>query len=237
MPKLEQDKLKALLGEPEDNIKPQPGCPDDYLLASYMEGGLSERDHIQFESHLADCAFCIERVGSLGRAGESGSAYVEPERVHTHPGKLQSLQRAGRWATAALVVLAVGITVNRLTPPGTSPVTDELKNPTAVTERSITPSSPFPEILFPKEGSLVDTQSLVFKWREVPGSLYYDIRIVSDDGEQLSRQRVWDTQWSLPPDTQLQAGTEYFVRVDAYVSEGKTISSEHTVFITGGARR
>jgi len=76
----------------------------------------------------------------------------------------------------------------------------------------------------------------VFRWKEVPGSLFYDIRIVSDDGAQIARQRVWDTQWSLPRETRLQAGNEYFVRVDAFISEGKAISSEHTVFKVGNTR-
>jgi len=230
MSKLELDKLKALLKESEENIEPQPDCPDDYQLASYLEGGLSERDHLHFETHLADCTYCIERVGALGRAGESGSPYDEPVQIHAHADKFQSLRRATRWATAALVVVAIGFISSRMIPDRASSAPDELRSPKAVSERSIKPVSPFPEILFPQEGSLVDPRSLVFRWKEVPGSLFYDIRIVSDDGALISRQRVWDTQWSLPAETQLQTGDEYFVRVDAYVSEGKAVSSEHIVF-------
>ena len=233
MPKIKHDKLKTLLTQSGDTIERQPDCPDDYHLASYMEGGLSERDHIHFESHLADCAFCMERVGILGRAGESESADVVPQHIQTVSDKPAWSRRAPRWATAAVVVLAVGFIADRLSSGRVSSVPEESLSPTVVSERSIEAVSPFPEILSPLEGSLVDPEQFVFRWKEVPGSLFYDIRIVSDDGAQIARQRVWDTQWSLTPETPLQAGAEYFVRVDAFVSEGKAVSSEHTVFVAG----
>jgi len=236
MSKLDQDKLKAIFDESVESTERQADCPDDYLLGSYMEGGLSERDHIQFESHLADCTYCIERVGILGRAGESGVINVEPKQPGTQSGKLPSPRRYSRWATAALVVLTVGFMANRMTTDGVSSIPTEPEQPSFVSERAIGQVSPFPEILYPQEGGLVDLQSLVFKWKEVPGSLYYDIRVVSDDGAQIARQRVWGTQWPLPPEAQLQMGAEYFVRVDAYVSEGKTVSSEHTLFTVGGTQ-
>ncbi len=233
MSKLDQDKLKALLKQPGSNPGAHHDCPDDYQLASYMEGGLSERDHIHFESHLADCAYCMERVGSLGRAGESAASNSVQGYADAPAGHLLRLRQVSRWAAAAIVIIAVGFFTFQLKPERGPSTLQEKQNPAAVTERSVEPVSPFPEILFPREGSKVDLRKLVFRWKEVPGSLFYDIRIVSDDGAQIARQRVWDTHWSLPAETHLQTGAEYFVRVDAYVSEGKTVSSEHTVFSVG----
>jgi hypothetical protein len=236
MSKIEQSSLKELLNLPAGQAERQPDCPDDYQLASYMEGGLSERDHIQFEAHLADCTFCIERVGALGRAGEAPSVDAIPDAQHDHSHRTPKSRRASRWATAALVVLAVGFIANRQVPDRVSSIPGTPQDQGVTTERFIEQASPFPEILSPLEGGLVDPRSFVFRWKEVPGSLFYDIRIVSDDGAQIARQRVWDTQWSLPPETQLRSGDEYFVRVDAYISEGKSISSEHTVFKVGDTR-
>ena len=228
-----QDKLKALLKQSEGPFERQPGCPDDYLLASYMEGGLSEQDHGRFETHLADCAYCLDRVGALARAAESPAVGAGTETIRKRSQWNPLSPRVTRWATAALLVMAVGIIVSRQSPsPVTStPGASDPKN--TVSERFIDKTSPIPEILSPAEGGLVDPQSFVFRWKEVPGSLFYDIRIVSDDGAQVVRQRVWDTQWLLPDEIGLQPGAEYFVRIDAYVSEGKAVSSEHTVFKAG----
>lgn len=237
MSNIEQDKLKALLKRPAGQIERQPDCPDDYQLASYMEGGLSERDHSRFEAHLADCAFCMERVGALGRAGESPSVDDVPEVVHAYSHRTPSVQKATGWATAALLVIAIGFIANRQVPDQVTPTPTSLEAQSTSTQRFIEQASPFPEILSPSEGGLVDPESFVFRWKEVPGSLFYDIRIVSDDGAQVVRQRVWDTQWSLPEETALRAGAEYFVRVDAFVSEGKAVSSEHIVFKAGNTGR
>ncbi len=228
--KMNQGKLKLLLKQSEETIERRPDCPDNYQLASYMDGGLSERDHESFEAHVADCAFCIERIGILGRAGESESATAVTEQVYAYPGKRSHWQRAPRWAAAALVVIAVGFIANQQYSGQAPGVTNELSGRPVVSERYVEQFSPIPEILSPLANSSVDLQNLVFKWKAVPDSLFYDIRIVSDDGELITRQRVWDTTWSLPADMQLQAGAEYFVRVDAFVSEGKALSSEHIIF-------
>lgn len=194
---------------------------------------MSECDHTQFEAHLADCAFCIERVGILGRAGESASTDTLPQQAVANSEKPAWSRRAPRWATAAVVVLAIGFIAERLTSDRLSTAPEQLQSPILVSERSVKAASPFPEILSPLEGGMVDPEQFVFRWKEVPGSLFYDIRIVSDDGAQIARQRVWGTQWSLPSETRLQTGSEYFVRVDAFVSEGKAVSSEHTIFVAG----
>lgn len=220
---MNQDKLKTLLKQLEEDVERQPDCPDDYQLASYIEGGLSERVHHSFEAHVADCPFCIERIGILGRASESASTIAMPEQVRAETDRRPRWQHAPRWASAALLVITVGFMANLQSP-------NEMESAPTATERYVRQVSPFPEILSPLEGSAVDPGNLVFKWKDVPGSLFYDIRIVSDDGALITRQRVWDTQWLLPAETQLQAGSEYFVRVDAFVSEGKAVSSEHTVF-------
>jgi len=227
---MNQDDLKILLKQLEETVERRPDCPDDYQLASYMDGGLSERDHGNFETHVADCPFCVERIGILGRARESESSNAAPARVYTQAGKRSHWRRAPRWAAAALVVLAVGFIANQQFADQLPVGANELTSPPVATERYVEQASPIPEILSPLADSSVDRDNLVFKWKAVPDSLFYDIRIVSDDGEMITRQRVWDTQWSLPADTRLHAGAEYFVRVDAYVSEAKALSSEHILF-------
>jgi hypothetical protein len=70
----------------------------------------------------------------------------------------------------------------------------------------------------------------VFRWTEVPGSLFYDVRLLDPDGEVLLRERVETTRWLIPDKLHLQAGGEYYVRVDAYLDDERFLSSEHVVF-------
>jgi hypothetical protein len=69
-----------------------------------------------------------------------------------------------------------------------------------------------------------------FRWTEVAGSPYYDVRIVTDDGAVVVRERVAGTTWQPPAQLRLQPGAEYFVHVDAYPSGDKAVSSDHVPF-------
>ena len=68
----------------------------------------------------------------------------------------------------------------------------------------------------------------------MPGALFYDVRLVSLEGDLLLRERVEDTRWLLPETLKLEPGEEYFIRIDAYLSDSKFLSSEHVVFQVGG---
>jgi hypothetical protein len=87
-----------------------------------------------------------------------------------------------------------------------------------------------PQVLAPANGAAIDLGSLVFQWSEVPDSLYYDVRVVTDEGDLIWQERVEDTELALPEHLQLKTGSEYFVRVDAYLAAAKSISSRHVPF-------
>jgi len=79
-------------------------------------------------------------------------------------------------------------------------------------------------------------QEQVFRWSEVPGALFYDVRLVSLDGDLLLRERVDGTRWLIPNSMKLEPGQEYFVRVDAYLDDARYLSSEHRLFRVEGAQ-
>jgi len=64
----------------------------------------------------------------------------------------------------------------------------------------------------------VDARRAEFRWTTVAGSPYYDVRIVTDDGAVVVRERVTGTAWQLPAQVPLRPGAEYFVHVEAYPS-------------------
>ena len=244
---MNRDDLKDHLKRPTRRLERQLDCPDDYDLASYMEGGLNEKAHKRFESHLADCGFCMERVGLLGRARDTEAESPVPDLLLARSAKLAKdqdgskagyripnlrLNYARRWAAAAVVVLAIGLLMNlespkqvtqESTPPGgsLSPIRQE---------RNIDPYALVPKIISPAENSTINPRSQQFVWAPVRGSLYYQIRIVSDEGDLVWQERVNGTQWALPPQVLLIHDSEYFVRVDAYLAESKSLNSDYVVF-------
>lgn len=80
-------------------------------------------------------------------------------------------------------------------------------------------------MFYPHEGSVLAVRDLEFRWKRVPRALYYDIRVVTQEGELIWEGRVEGTHARLPSSASLKAGEEFFVRVRAYLPEGKTITS------------
>jgi len=233
--KMNRDELRNLLKQPVKFSERNLGCPDDYALASYVEGGLSERDHNNFELHLSDCDFCLERVGLLGRANDTEQVDGVSEllmassrnlpRDGTH--KRNGLRYAPRWATAALVVLTFGLLLNLEPSNQDSP---ELTSPAIPQQRSVDPYALLPQVISPADGSTINPTTQQFTWTPIRDSLYYQVRIVSDVGDLVWQERVNGTQWQLPVGISLPGNAEYFVRVDAYLTEAKSFNSDYVVF-------
>jgi hypothetical protein len=240
---MNRDDLRYFLKQSAQAVERKLDCPDDYELASYLEGGLSEQGHFNFERHLTDCDFCMERVGLLGRANDIEADTQVPElllarskklaqnTVHKHMG----LRYAPRWAAAAVLVLTIGLLMNleppqqvstELAPPSTSP-------PLTRQVRNISPYALLPQVISPKEGSTINPVTQQFVWAPVQDSLFYQVRIVNDVGDLVWQARLTGTQLGLPEDLLLASGAEYFVRVDAYLTEAKSLNSDYVVFKVG----
>lgn len=233
---MDRDELKSLLQSIEVPER-QPGCPADEQVASYMEGGLSERDHREFETHLTDCAWCLERVGILGRALEHEAKAAVPDlalaRARRMAGEAPEpgsrWRSAPGWVAAALVVLAIGLVARNQLPTGPEPA--PLTQPEAVrTIRSIDSEAMGPGLLKPGEGIQVTHSNGAFNWTPVTDSLYYQVRIVTVEGDLLWQERVNETHWQLPSELPLTSGLEYFVRVDAHLSETRSLNSDYILF-------
>lgn len=215
---MKKDELISLLKQPIGAVERQPDCADDYRLASYVDSCLSERDHGRFEQHLADCAWCIERVGIIGRAREAETTGAVPKPVRIR------WRAAPRWAVAAVVVLAIGV-VSQLNSPYQATQAVQIRE-----TRNLDLGALGPSFLSPREGMTITPDAGVFNWTAVPDSLYYQVRIVSDEGDLLWKERVNATQWGLPGELSLAPGAEYYVRVDAYLAEAKTLNSDYLLF-------
>ncbi len=223
----------------KDHAERTPACPDDFVFAALAEGELALDENQNLKEHLSQCEYCVAHLADLRRIGGLNEGEPIPDLLMARArrmGRGRGIRvQAPRWAVAALVVLAVGVTFNPFsdsqTIPGQTPVvSDQLTDVPQV--RSIDRPNVRPEILIPSSGQALPVNQPVFEWTAVQGSLYYDVRLVSAEGETVWEERVKSTRQALPEDLQLQAGTDYYLRVDAYLAEAKRVSSRHVLFST-----
>ena len=195
-----------------------PFCPDDHDIAAFVDRALDDSARVLIERHLPDCPACVSRVGLLTRLMREDEANV------TMPASAPARtwrQTAPQWAVAATVLLTIGWLA-------WLPMIEQSDDYSAV--RNVSSVLTPPEILAPSSGILGERDGFVIRWTEVPGSLYYEIRIVTDAGDLLSEARVENTEWTIDRDLGLEPGREYFIRVDAYLSDAKAIRSDHIPF-------
>jgi len=220
-----------------------PFCPEDQQIAEYFEGELPESERDCVERHLADCRFCLARLGMLQRLAQNPTSPRIPEDVLAIAKSMrQATVSRPRWvpvwAAAAVLVVAVGILwqlfpgrgIGQIELPRihmTEPSSDLRET------RSLDAGAMGPRFLSPDEGPGITSNTDVLRWTAVPNSLYYEVRIISDTGDLLWRERVEGTEWRLPAGLALTPGSEYFMRVDAYLTDAKTLQSDYLLFRPG----
>lgn len=233
---MDSEHLKTLLAQGAANDAAQSlVCPDEHQIAGYVDGGLDETAREQVERHLADCGRCLELVGLLCRERGTEEIATVPDEVTAsvpavatnQPRRLWRL--APRWAVAAALVLATPLLfqLGRNLDGGT----EGQGRPDAQATRTLAPADGAGvRLLSPDTGASVDARRLSFRWTEVSGTPYYDVRIVTDAGDVVIQQRVTGTTWRPPAELGLRPGAEYFVHIDAYPSGDKSVSSGHVPF-------
>jgi hypothetical protein len=220
-----------------------PFCPEDQQIAEYFDEVLPAGERDTLERHLADCRFCLARIGMLQRLEQDPTARRIPEDVLATAKTLKHnpmrrTRRAPAWAAAAAIFIAVGALYQYFPLDGIGqdalPRSHESEPTSSLSEtRNIDPGALGPRFLSPREGVTVAAGVSLFTWTPVPNSLYYQVRIVSDDGDLLWQERVDGTEWQLPTGLALSPGLQYFVRVDAYLTDAKALQSDYLLFRLG----
>lgn len=231
---MDSNRLESLLGKrTSDPGGRTPDCPDEHRVAGYVDGRLGAAEREEFERHLADCTHCLDLVGLLCRERDS-EAGAEPARPVARRSALnQSPARrtwrfAPQWAAAAALVVVVPLLLQlgrnldagqggqgRPEPPATrAPATGKF----------------LLEVVAEPAASPLDARRPAFRWSEVSGSPYYDVRIVTDAGDVIARDRVIGTRWRTPEQVDLRPGAAYFIHVAAYPAGAKAVSSGHVPF-------
>jgi hypothetical protein len=133
------------------------------------------------------------------------------------------------WAAAAVIALGFGLVMNSErqvspVPPEQSAVPDarQLRNRVNLSSQ--------PVILLPAAEAILATGALEVKWTPVDGSLHYELLLMDDAGRLLLTQRLESTEWRSDGDLGLTPGGHYFIRVNAYLADGRTQGSKHSAF-------
>jgi len=217
-------------------------CLAPEVLATVVDSGLNEGGTAAHALHLASCDYCLGQLSVLSRAAAEQHRHAAvPASVIARAEALfdDSIPARAtaqwRWAVplaaAAALILAIAL---RLGPAAS--LKAEAGGTIAPPTRYVTGQLQHPSLVLPAEGGVVRPLEQVFRWTEVPGALFYEVRLVSLGGDLLLRERVDDTRWLIPKGVNLGPGDEYFVRIDAYLSDAKYLSSEHRLFRVEGAQ-
>ena len=226
--------ISLLAAGTTDDLMQSPACPDEHQIAGYVDGGLDAAARERVELHIADCRRCLALVGFLCRERDADAirpvpdGAVAPTRARVTKRPQLRWRLAPQWAAAAALVLAVPLLLQ--TGRNLDRGVEGQGRPEPSVTRTLAPTANGLQVLSPGDGASVDPRRLSFRWTEVSGSPFYDVRIVTDAGDVVVQQRVTGTAWRLPAQLNLQPGAEYFVRVDAYPSGDKAVSSDHVPF-------
>ena len=231
-------------------------CPSDEVIAAYLDATMNTPDRSRLESHLADCEYCRVLVAELAKVQR------DPEVPSLPPGLMQravgfvpskSTRMHWGWlpagamaATAFLIMVALvprspelRFIPSRSTP--AAPVIARSKpaqtlgepSPEMVRKRS----SPdfLPRVVSPKRNSSVARERLGFQWKTVPHARYYQIHVVTSEGD-----LVWEGQSETsilrpPADLRLNDGS-YFVWITAYLESGREAKSAPLKFSLASSR-
>lgn len=225
-------------------------CPDEERLAAYADMRLDEAARSRVQSHLADCDYCRSQIAALLHLAAAPVPDVPgelieraqelPKRESTATFTLSSRWAAIATATACLAFAAAvwlrrpdvptlpqrpsaEPRVESPSPPPVPPPITHATKPRAV--RNGSKSSLRPRLLAPREGSAVVREGLEFRWTEVRGSLFYEIRLMTEEGDLIWEGRSESTSLSIPSGVQLLPRVRYYVSVRAYLQYGKTSRS------------
>ena len=230
-------------------------CPGEGVIAAYLDRVVNDADRSRIESHLADCEYCRSLVADVVTTQRSDPPAMPLGLTSRAIASIAPGARRGRWillpgaalAGVAFVVIATVMlrSPQQLIGPAPSapsaPVIAKSEPPSTVSHpvadvvRKVTSAVVLPSLIFPKPDSVVTHDQLEFKWKPVPRSRYYELHVVTPEGEP-----VWEAQseaafLNVPSDVRLRDAS-YFVWISAYLDDGRVEESAVIRFQVAASR-
>jgi hypothetical protein len=242
-------------GDDGPSVRRRWNCPSEEMLASYLDGAMGSEGRGRIESHLVDCEYCRSLVADVVRLQRFDAAPLPLDLTQKAIALVAPKSRRPRWilwpaaamAGTAFVVIATFMlrSPQQLIVPSPSapaaPVIAKsepaptVRRPDRDIVRKLAPTSLSPILIFPKRDSVVAREQLEFKWKPVPRSRYYDIHVVTSDGDMVWAGQSDRVVLKLPGDLTLKDGP-YFVWISAYLDDGRVQKSAPVRFLVTASR-
>ena len=202
--------------------------PSEAILILYLEDRLSAQEREETESHLSDCAECVEQLEIIRKLSmwEDDASIPMPE-----PSVLQSAERLvqsnapfrrfgiPRWGLAAAAVLVVAVGLAYFSTRG--PVATRFRDSSPATEHLT---------MIPADNARVEGSRLNFQWSGVENSVGYRVYLYDNSGSILWSSSTGDTTMTLSPAVSLHSQTNYLWRVEIFFRDGSIHRSLVHVF-------
>ncbi len=224
----------------DSGAKSGRNCPEHAQLVAYSEAKLGDSERTRFETHLADCGFCLGQVGFLAREAHNETPAVPNRFLDAARGvrvrwfdqvpKPALLPLAS--AAALILAIAVGLQLNVVSGPAdvSRPASDPaLESTTGPANRGPVRNgltgAAAPRILHPKEGESITESRTAVLWEAYPGALQYTVLLVNLEGDVVWEERSSGLSAVVPPEKELEPGQRYFVWVEAHLQTGGSLKS------------
>ncbi len=246
--------FRSMLGR-SGKDKALPGrkwsCPADETIAAYADGALGDVRRAWVEFHLAGCRRCRLLVGWVIKAQrEMDPPLPRAELKWKAIGLVGRKSSSRRWiwapvgALGAVALLAFATVVSRKpekliiqAPPSPSaPLIAKsepsapLRPPVPEISRKRTSAELLPSLISPHADSVVRRERLDFSWKLIPHSRYYEVHVVTSDGDLVWQGQSESSELRPPSDLVVREGS-YFVWITAYLADGRVAKSSPVKFI------
>jgi Putative zinc-finger len=235
----------------EQTVSRKWSCPGDYTIAAYADGGLDRITKAWVEFHLSNCLRCRLLVADVVKEQRESDLPVPPVQLVQKAMELVERRRVTRrwvWvragALAGIALLAIVTLVLRksqqlvVIPPSApaAPLVAKSEPPpiphTRVKNVVRKPATPelLPTILSPQTDSIMQSDELQFRWKPIPESHNYEVRVVRSDGDVVWEGQTDKSALQVPTEVVLENGS-YFIWITAHLENGRTAKSAPVRFL------
>jgi hypothetical protein len=215
--------LLAFAHQPETGSWPE--CPDELVLAAFLDGGLPEDRRTAINAHVADCPRCLARLGTVVGSRTTDPGAVPAAWIATAIRGRTRWQVPNAFAAAAVLLLVAGAGLLwPIASPRNAAEDDDLARPAPMV-REARDRDPILRILLPPEGTMVGDRPLTVRWTPVARAEFYEVRLLSDAGAGLWSTQTTESALVVPANAFDAPAPVVFLLVDAYLPEGRRLSS------------